>query len=307
MDIQQLETFINIVNTGSISGAARNMFISQPTISHRLKTLEKEIGMDLIERTPGVRDIRLTQSGKQFISIAYQLIDMWKSLEMLNDVQHTLPVSLGWAESVNIQLFSELYKPLIRGDKGPVFNLSIITERSREIHKMIENRDLDIGFVYSLHPSSNVLITPLFSEQMLVVKHPGRKDSGRTLFHTNELNPQHEIYTRWSNEYDMWHQNMWPASALPFITLDSEYLICDYLDDPDLWAIVPRSVASHLQKTSPGLCIYEISGKPPERVCYKIVHRHPNVSRSSSIDLFSTFLTGFINAHPYFNPVGPLE
>lgn len=43
MDLTDVEMFLTIVNTKSISKTAETLFLSQPTISHRLKTLEKEL------------------------------------------------------------------------------------------------------------------------------------------------------------------------------------------------------------------------------------------------------------------------
>ena len=44
MDLSEIETFLTIVNTKSITKTADILFLSQPTVSHRLKALEKELG-----------------------------------------------------------------------------------------------------------------------------------------------------------------------------------------------------------------------------------------------------------------------
>ena len=51
MDLTDVEMFLTIVNTKSISKTAETLFLSQPTISHRLKTLEKELEFPLIVRS----------------------------------------------------------------------------------------------------------------------------------------------------------------------------------------------------------------------------------------------------------------
>lgn len=70
MEYKDIETFLEIVRTRNITKAAENMFLSQSTISNRLKHLEDELGYCLLQRAKGQRLIQLTQHGKEFIPIA---------------------------------------------------------------------------------------------------------------------------------------------------------------------------------------------------------------------------------------------
>ena len=60
MDLSEIETFLTIVNTKSITKTADILFLSQPTVSHRLKSLEKELGFPLIVRKKGFKNVELT-------------------------------------------------------------------------------------------------------------------------------------------------------------------------------------------------------------------------------------------------------
>ena len=57
MDLSEIETFLTIVNTKSITKTADILFLSQPTVSHRLKSLEKELGFPLIVRKKGLKTL----------------------------------------------------------------------------------------------------------------------------------------------------------------------------------------------------------------------------------------------------------
>lgn len=61
MNFTQLEYFLTIAQTGSITAAARQLFISQQTLSESLRRLEDELGVTLIHRT---RPIALTEAGQ---------------------------------------------------------------------------------------------------------------------------------------------------------------------------------------------------------------------------------------------------
>ena len=53
MNDEVLETYLNIVKTHSLTKTAENMFISQSAVSNRLISLENELNVKLIERSPG--------------------------------------------------------------------------------------------------------------------------------------------------------------------------------------------------------------------------------------------------------------
>lgn len=70
MNYTDIQTFLAIVSSPSLSKAAESLYISQPALSHRLGALEKELGTELIARQKGVRSIELTDAGMRFIPIA---------------------------------------------------------------------------------------------------------------------------------------------------------------------------------------------------------------------------------------------
>lgn len=294
MDILRIETFLAIVKAKSISRAANLLFLSQATVSQRLSALEEELGFALLERSKGVRSIKLTPKGEKFILVAYKLMDLYDDIESQVNSEQKLPLSAGYTESINIHVFSPLYKSLIRGEKGMVFDLQLRTERSTEIHKMIENRELDIGFVYSLHSSNNILITPLFHERLCVIRLRPNGAETKKEYHPSELDRKHEIYSNWSGDFQAWHQNFWNSSIPPYMMLDSEYSVIDYLDSDNLWAIVPESVANAAKKINPFVQSSILLEKPPARTCYMISHKLPKESRKNSLKIFSRLLTDYI-------------
>ena len=81
MTIQQLKYIIKIVECGSITEAARQLYISQPSLSAALKELESEFGIELFYRT--AKGISLTAEGTEFLSYARQVIEQTQLLEQL--------------------------------------------------------------------------------------------------------------------------------------------------------------------------------------------------------------------------------
>ena len=83
MDLSEIETFLTIVNTKASQKQRISCFSASPTVSHRLKSLEKELGFPLIVRKKGFKNVELTSKGSEFVSIAERYISLWKETQVL--------------------------------------------------------------------------------------------------------------------------------------------------------------------------------------------------------------------------------
>jgi len=68
LKLQRIEHFIEVVEAGSIRGAARRLSMSQPALTRSLQQLEEDLGVRLMQR--GVRGTSLTQAGSTFLARA---------------------------------------------------------------------------------------------------------------------------------------------------------------------------------------------------------------------------------------------
>jgi DNA-binding transcriptional LysR family regulator len=74
-----VDTFVRIVDAGSLSAAARLLETTQPTISRRLKTLEKSLGVRLLQRS--THAMKLTDDGMRCYTRAKELLVGWQEFE----------------------------------------------------------------------------------------------------------------------------------------------------------------------------------------------------------------------------------
>lgn len=79
MRIQQLYYVIKIAETGSMNEAAKQLFITQPSLSNAVKDLEKEMGIDIFHRNP--KGITMTKDGIEFLSYARQVVEQTELME----------------------------------------------------------------------------------------------------------------------------------------------------------------------------------------------------------------------------------
>ena len=77
--IELMQTFIRIVEAGSLSAAAAQLGTTQPTVSRRLQTLERSLGVRLLQRT--THSMRLTVDGERCFERAKELLTSWAAFE----------------------------------------------------------------------------------------------------------------------------------------------------------------------------------------------------------------------------------
>ena len=73
MTLQQLKYVTTIANIGSISEAAKRLFVSQPSLTKAIKELEKEMGITIFDRTN--KGITVSKEGERFLGYARQVLE----------------------------------------------------------------------------------------------------------------------------------------------------------------------------------------------------------------------------------------
>lgn len=77
--IELLQTFVRIVQAGSLSAAAAQLGTTQPTVSRRLQLLERSLGLRLLQRS--THTMKLTEDGERCYERARELLGNWESFE----------------------------------------------------------------------------------------------------------------------------------------------------------------------------------------------------------------------------------
>lgn len=109
--IALMQTFIRIVEAGSLSAAAQQMGTSQPTVSRRLQALERTLGIKLLQRT--THAMTLTDDGERCFAHAKALVDEWHTME--DDLRGTTDTPRGTLRVVAPHAFGQdqLIAPLM--------------------------------------------------------------------------------------------------------------------------------------------------------------------------------------------------
>ena len=79
MELKQLESFVSVADNLSFSKAAKNLYLTQPTVSAHIAHLEKDLGCRLFERT--TKSLRLTEDGRNVYPLAARMVALKNSIE----------------------------------------------------------------------------------------------------------------------------------------------------------------------------------------------------------------------------------
>ena len=296
MNFQQIETFLTVAETQNISHASESLYVSQSTVSYRLKSLEDELGFLLFERKKGCRSIQLTQKARSFAPIAVRWMQLWQEIQILSNEDSKLPLVLSGRNSINSYLLAPLYKTL--ANRNALFDLTIKNQETERVYRAIESWEADIGLVYEKQQASNLMIEPLFSEHMYLIRICEDPNELRSAYHPSELRVEDEFFLNSSSSYCKWHDEWFGMTARPYVSISNESLLLDFLDQPQLWSIVPASVAQMFLKME-HIKTYDILDPPEDRVCYRVTNKFPAEARKRNIQLFNDYLRTYIHDLSY--------
>ena len=79
MNLKQLEAFVQVAEGGSFSRAAKELYLTQPTISAHIASLEKELNVRLFIRN--TKEVSLSEDGKELYKYAKPMMDLEHKIE----------------------------------------------------------------------------------------------------------------------------------------------------------------------------------------------------------------------------------
>lgn len=164
MTLQQLKYVIKTVECGSISEAAKKLYISQPSLSSAIRELEGELGIEIFVRS--AKGIALSVDGAEFLSYARQVGEQAELLEMR--YKNKKPSRQQGSISTQHYAFSvNAFVNLVRQTGVDEYEFTLRETRTHEIIEDVRNMRSEIGIVY-LNSFNEKVITRLLRESHLV-------------------------------------------------------------------------------------------------------------------------------------------
>lgn len=183
MELRQLKYFIKTAETLNFSEAARNLYITQSTLSQQIKSLEDELGSPLFIRDS--HSVCLTESGKRMLPLARQTVmDADSCKSQIRDLQEVVTGSLDIGATFSFSpILTKTVNKFIA--KHPGVKLNITNRSMEELMEMLKRRELDFVLAFKpVVPYEEIESKTLFDDHLCVImshSHPLAGEKSITL------------------------------------------------------------------------------------------------------------------------------
>lgn len=145
MRTEQLEYIEAVTRLGSLRRAAEALHLSQPALSETVRNLERELGVEILDRKRS--GAKISDEGRELLPHIIGVLDAVDKLRSAADQQHHISrtVRLGTVNAATVPLMV----PAVRAfrDSHPATQVEVITAQQAEIHRGLMDGGLDLGLV----------------------------------------------------------------------------------------------------------------------------------------------------------------
>jgi DNA-binding transcriptional LysR family regulator len=234
MNIEELRTFLAIVETKSLVAASRRLHVTQSTVTARMNALEEEVGQKLLHRMKSGAE--LTSPGFKFKRYAEVMTQLW------GRARHEISLPAGFDGVCNVGLEPELWRDVgqrllnhIR-THCPKVAAAIWPGEPTQLDRWLKTGLIDLALCYAPQASENFASRALFDDEIVLVS------SDRNL--TAPPAPGY-VFVDHGEEFRRQHAEAFSTLATP-ITLASSDWAVDHLLGNEGSGYLPRRYASPL-------------------------------------------------------------
>jgi DNA-binding transcriptional LysR family regulator len=214
MLLAQLEALVEVARRGSVSRAAEGLFVSQPALTARLKSLERQLGTPVLVRTG--RGVRLSDAGKAFLPYAQRALEaVEEGVRVVGDMGRggAGQLAVGAAPAVSTYVLPFILERLQAA--YPSVQLAVRTGHSEEVLELVLREQVEIGLVRALrHPQIESI--PLYEDELVLVTHPEHRFARLGEIAVGEI--AHErliLFDRTSSYHDVTSTFLRQAGVIP--------------------------------------------------------------------------------------------
>lgn len=168
MNLKQLEAFVRVSERKSFSKAARELFLTQPTISAHISSLEKELDARLFVRN--TKEVDLSEEGKklygyarQIVELEYKIEDVFSSEKEHEQQQITIAASTVPAQYLLPQILARF------NEKYPKEQFKISEMDSAQVIERVLDRTIDVGFTGTVLEKKRCAYIPFYEDELIII------------------------------------------------------------------------------------------------------------------------------------------
>jgi DNA-binding transcriptional LysR family regulator len=191
MDIEQLRYFSVLAEYRNMTLAAQRLFISQPALSRRIKTLEDDLGMALFDRKRGSRQLSLTYAGEHLLEQAQSLLAQMQQAHVVMDGLRRGATGLLRVAATPAAL-RYIVLPALASfrESRPAVEVQLIEAGYQTLLSLVTDGIVDMAVGVAGPPPSDVQWEPLFTTAIYALLSPNHPLATKTHIEAEELGSQ---------------------------------------------------------------------------------------------------------------------
>lgn len=277
MTEQDIAAFFAVLERGTMTAAAESLYITQPSLSARLKSLEDEVGAPLFRRGKGQRHITLTDAGQHFLPLARRWKNLLAETQAFSAGEKREFLHIIAAYTANRYILPPVYHRFLQREL-PV-SLWSESMRTYQAVSTVARGDADMAIVDSgLHYELQLEVKPLFRESFLLTMPP--TVSIAEPVEAAALKPEDEILVYGQPEISQWHDHWFGTETRPLLYTDTPELVETLPSCGKRWSIVPAAAADQYRRRF-GAQVLHLSCPPSEREFYLVTPRGRHLSEAA--------------------------
>jgi DNA-binding transcriptional LysR family regulator len=199
MELAQLEAFLQVAHHRSFSRAAEALFLTQPSVTARIQSLEREIGERLFERTG--RSVTLTDAGRAFMPHAQRaLTAVQEGTDAIDAVRHgdVGSIRIGAADSIATYVLPPIFKTF--RVTRPRVHIHLSTDATEGVIERLLAGEIHVAVTrLSQHPEIESL--HLFNDDLALVVPPSHPFAARGRVSVAEAGREPFLFFERSSSY----------------------------------------------------------------------------------------------------------
>ena len=187
LTVRHLQIFIVVAETGTMSQAAKKLFISQPTVSQVIGEMEEEYGVKLFERLS--RRLYITDAGSRLLGYARHVVSLFEEMEqaLRYASQHRL-LKVGASITVGACALTEMVKRF--EEKNKDVEVNVFVDNTSVIEQKVLDSTLDLGLVEGRVESEKLVVRPVIEDELVLVCPPDHPFARRESVSVSDLEGQ---------------------------------------------------------------------------------------------------------------------
>ena len=168
MNFRKLKIFYETAQHLNMTKVAKEMYISQPSISQSINELESELGVKLFDRIG--KKLYLTHEGEVFLNYTRRILNLYdESVKIIRDINlnEKGKLVIGASTTIGIYILPEIIKEF--SSKFKDIEISLIIENTKNIEKLILENKVDFAFVEGDIHSEEIIKEVIWKDELVFI------------------------------------------------------------------------------------------------------------------------------------------